>query len=122
MAVSNRKNGKQAKTPTPFGARLKATAKAAGVSAEALAEAFDMTSAGIYAWWSGRNEPGASETLQYSELVGRSVYYLVKGQEEPAVVVNLISTATKVDDPWQQLTGEERQAVDQVVRLLAKRR
>lgn len=70
------------KPKTELAGRLKQTAHSAGFTAEALAEVLGSSPAAVWAWWSGRNEPGVETLVAYAKAVGTTIHYLATGELE----------------------------------------
>lgn len=71
-----------AEKKTALAERLKKTAHRAGFTAEKLSEPLGVSPATVWAWWSGRNEPGVDALVAYADAVGCSLSYLATGQED----------------------------------------
>lgn len=67
---------------TALAERLKQTAHRAGLTAEKLSEPLGVSPATVWAWWSGRNEPGVDALVSYADAVGCSLSYLATGEED----------------------------------------
>jgi transcriptional regulator with XRE-family HTH domain len=67
------------KPKTELAARLKQTAHDAEFTAEQIAEQLGVSSAAVWAWWSGRNEPPVEMLVAYARVVGRCLEYLATG-------------------------------------------
>ena len=118
-----------------LGRRLKRLAKAAGYTAETLAEQLGCSPSAVWAWWAGRNEPSVDSLRAYARAVSVSVDYLVSGEDlpmgpvgtlrewrlryahlvaqgvDPAEAIDRISGPSFVDTPMladSDLTAEER--------------
>ena len=61
------------------GARLRDTAKAAGLTSDEIAEKLGVQGGSVRGWWVGRNEPSFTRLRKYAELVGVSTGYLLFG-------------------------------------------
>lgn len=65
-----------------IGERLKQTAVEAGFTSGSIAERLGNTDGAVRGWWNGRNQIPIEMLKEYSRLVGRSLAYLITGEEE----------------------------------------
>lgn len=63
------------------GERLRDAATAAGYTSDTIAELLGYSGGGVRGWWVGKTEPPLDALIRYAELVGRSVEYLLTGEE-----------------------------------------
>lgn len=119
------------RSKTPLAARLKQTAKDAGLTAEQLAERLGVSPAAVWAWWSGRNEPPLEMLLRYAEETGAPKYWLITGDTDEvaardrflrmlAEVVTAVRDGQSPAEAWQAqlpdelLDPEERAVLDEM--------
>jgi transcriptional regulator with XRE-family HTH domain len=69
---------------------MRETAKEAGLTADQIAEVVGKTPGAVRHWWIARNEPSFDDLELYGRAVGRSAYYLLTGQDDPAVLLREI--------------------------------
>jgi transcriptional regulator with XRE-family HTH domain len=96
-----------------LGQRLKQTAKAAGFTSEQIGERLGYTGGGVRGWWMGKAEPPMDVLRRYSELVGRSVDYLVRGVGSDHDFDNVVCDAIAhwADLVASKVSGTEAMAV-----------
>lgn len=104
---------------TAFSRQLKAVMKKKGVRIVDLANEIPVALVSVYRWRSGKRHPSPEHQRKLADILGIPLVDMIEPNETPARTINLVAEA---DDPWQRLTGEERRAVDEVVRLLVRRR
>lgn len=64
-----------------MGKRLKEAAKAARYGSASLGEKLGFEDGTVRGWWNGRSEPSVETLIQYAELTGRSLEWLMTGSE-----------------------------------------
>lgn len=104
---------------TAFSKRLKAAMKRKGVKVKDLAREIPVGKLSVTRWRNGYRHPSPEHQRRLADILGMPMIDLIEPNDPPALAVNIV---TEVDDPWQRLTGEERHAVNEVVRLLVRRR
>jgi transcriptional regulator with XRE-family HTH domain len=67
-----------------LGERMKAALGRAGMSAEGMGRALDVTGAAVRQWTRGQNEPDVATLLRFSQVAGCSLLWLVEGEAAPA--------------------------------------
>lgn len=75
-----------------LGERLRAAAKAAGLSSNQLGRQLGFSGAAIRAWWEGRNRPKPDKLVEYANLVGVPVEVLVTGAAEAMPASSLVDS------------------------------
>jgi DNA-binding XRE family transcriptional regulator len=70
-----------------LGRRLKAAAEASQKTSAELAKDLGVCSSTVRAWWSGRNDPGASDLFDYARATGLPLTYFMGG--EPTIAAAL---------------------------------
>lgn len=65
---------------TPLGERLKMAAQERGFTAEQIADRLGVSSAAVWAWWAGRNEPSIETLVAYADLMGLPLEVLAAGR------------------------------------------
>lgn len=98
---------------TGVAARLKEAARKAGMTADQVAEAMNMSPAAIRHWWTARNNPSIDQVDMYAAVTGTSAWWLWMGKEDPAHLYERI--AQKLDlfreevfgGSWEAVIGDE---------------
>lgn len=88
--------------PTELGERLKRLAHAAGFTAETLAERLGCSPSAVWAWWSGRNEPGVEAQLRALATVPDAPL------TAPPLLTWLAAAAERFPALWEKMDEEGR--------------
>lgn len=79
------------------GKRLKAAAKAKGLTSERIGEQLGVEGGTVRGWWRAYSEPDIGRLRLYAEVCGVSLDYLVTGTDLRLRFAKLIDEGT---DPW----------------------
>lgn len=103
------------------GERLRDAATAAGYTSETIAELLGYSGGGVRGWWVGKTEPPLDALIRYAELVGRSVEYLLTGEErrsDQPPAEEIVSALEAFRRLWQSAVEAGEEPASAVDRLL----
>jgi transcriptional regulator with XRE-family HTH domain len=85
IRVNDERGTNNPESRVAIGQRLKEATQRKGMRVADLATRLKVTEQAIYAWWKGRNQPELEMLAEYAGLLGVSLSWIVKGQDEATV-------------------------------------
>lgn len=98
-----------------IGKRLKTSAAAAGLSAQAMASRLGVSAATVYRWWEGERVPSAEMMERYAEAVGKDAAWMYGSVNDQQVlrdatevllnIARMVAEGKRADVAYDEATG-----------------